>query len=47
MNDCGVFVCQFLKHLLQGREIPVWRDDEIPLLRKVMAWETLEKHVRM
>jgi len=45
--DCGVFVCHFLKHLAQGREIPSWRDKDIELFRKVMAWETLDRRVRI
>lgn len=45
--DCGVFVCQFIKYLVQGKDIPQWKDEEIGLLRKVIAWEMLEKRVRM
>jgi len=40
-------VCQFIKYLVQGKDIPQWKDEEIGLLRKVIAWEMLEKRVRM
>ena len=44
--DCGVCVCQFLKHLLLNDKIPVWTKKDMSDLRIMMAWETLENHIR-
>ncbi|KAH9937461.1 uncharacterized protein B0H18DRAFT_198884 [Fomitopsis serialis] len=37
--DCGVFTCQFLENLSRGRERFLFRQHDVPYLRRRMIWE--------
>ncbi|KAK7433828.1 hypothetical protein VKT23_020544 [Stygiomarasmius scandens] len=37
--DCGVFTCQFLESLSRGEENFTFTQEDIPYLRRKMAWE--------
>ncbi|XP_055073934.2 uncharacterized protein [Misgurnus anguillicaudatus] len=43
-NDCGVFVCKYADFLSQGKLL-TFRQDDIPLFRKVMVWEIVHQKI--
>jgi len=46
-SDCGILACQFVKHMMFHDQIPEWEQGDGERLRILMAWEMLEKHIRV
>jgi sentrin-specific protease 1 len=43
-HDCGVFVCQYIKYVSQGKR-PNFEQEDLPALREVMARELISKQL--
>jgi Ulp1 family protease len=44
--DCGIYTCQWIKHLAFGRGIPDWSGIDCDDFRKMMCLELAEGQLR-